>query len=134
MPFVVKARNKFSSDHENRDKEDDMNEINKGTSNLGTAKAQEHRERILASFKCYQHCQIERINGKEADYNMLPVVYAELIPEFPKKFVIMRECVFQNEMFLSRIATHPSFPGESSSPSEFHTQNVRSVLQQCVRD
>jgi len=130
MPFVIKP-SPPCPDEKAPEKEDGVAEITKGVTKLD---AQDHLDRISASFNCYLNAQFNRINMKEAHFEMLPMLYTKFIPQFPKKFMTMRQCISQNEAFLKRIASHPLFPGESSTPAEFYTHNVRSVLQQCVRD
>jgi len=130
MPFVIKP-SPPCADEKAPEKEDGVAEITKGVAKLDT---QERIERISTSFNCYLNSQMNRISMKEAHFEMLPMLYTKFIPQFPNKFVIMRECISQNEAFLKRIATHPLFPGKSSTAAEFYTHNVRSVLQQCVRD
>jgi len=130
MPFVIKSSQECKNDNIPNE-EEVMAEITDGITKL---KAEDHRQRISDSFNFYLDSQFNRINVKEAHFDMLPMWYTKFIPEFPKKFVTMRECISQNELFLKRISANPLFPGENSTPSEFFTHNVRSVLRQCVRD
>jgi len=121
-------------------------EINPLTGELETPKEREdrlemeHLNRIYASFDYYRHWQFDRIRRKEGHYEMLPAAMKKLIPNFTEKFKRMRECVSENQKFLSLMTRHPlsnaqvRARGRKDIPSNFNMDKVRSTLKQCVRD
>jgi len=121
-------------------------EINPRTGKMETPKEREdrlemeHLQRIYASFDYYSEWQIHRINRKEGDYKMLPIAMKNLIPNFPKKFQRMRECVNLNQRFLNMMTRTTRFPGQAQAkgrdetPSSMNMSKVQSTLKQCVRD
>jgi len=121
-------------------------EINPQTGKLETPEEREdrlemeHLNRIYASFDYYRYWQFNRITRKEGHYEMLPPAMKKLIPNFCEKFKRMRECVSENQKFLSLMTRHPlsqaqvTAKGRSDTPSNFNMDKVRSTLKQCVRD
>jgi len=121
-------------------------EVNPLTGKLETAEEREdrlemeHLNRIYASFDYYRHWQFDRIRRKEGNFELLPLTMKNLLPDFGKKFKRMRECVIENQKFLSLMTRHPLSPaqltakGRWDTPSNFNMDKVRSTLKQCVRD
>ena len=94
----------------------------------------EHLNRIYASFDYYRRWQFDRIRRKEGHYEMLPAAMKNLIPNFTEKFKSMRECVSENQKFLSLMTRHPlsyaqvRATGRKDIPSNFNMDKVCSFV------
>jgi len=125
-------------------------EINPDTGVLETPEEQdnrleiEHLVTIYDSFSYYASWLFKRISRKERDYHHLPAKMKDILKHMPVKFERMRECVLENQRFISRIVARPVFSDKKAferakskahkKPSEFNMDKVRSTLKQCVRD